>query len=68
MSGFVCVQFDQGTHFIAQSTLVVISKTKGLSEILRDIRTPTYQICRIYNKKKKKKKKNPNNHIPQMNV
>ena len=22
------------------------SKSKGMSEILRDIRTPTYQICR----------------------
>ena len=29
-----------------QSTLV-ISNSKGLSEILRDIRTSTYQICRI---------------------
>ena len=29
-----------------QSTLV-ISKSKGLSEILRDIRISTYQICRI---------------------
>ena len=28
-----------------QSTLV-ISKSKGLSEILRDIRTSTYHICR----------------------
>ena len=28
-----------------QSTLV-ISKSKGLSEILRDIRTSTYQMCR----------------------
>ena len=33
-----------------QSTLV-ISKYKGLSEILRDIRTSTYQICRIEGKK-----------------
>ena len=32
-----------------QSTLV-ISKSKGLSEILRDIRTSTYQICRIEEK------------------
>ena len=29
-----------------QSTLV-LSKSKGLSEILRDIRPSTYQICRI---------------------
>ena len=32
-----------------QSTLV-ISKSKGLSEILRDIRTSTYQICKIEEK------------------
>ena len=32
-----------------QSTLV-ISKSKGLSEILRDIRTSTYQISRIEEK------------------
>ena len=32
-----------------QST-VVISKSKGLSEILRDIQTSTYQICRIEEK------------------
>ena len=31
---------------LIQSTLV-ISNSKGLSEILRDIRTSTYQICRI---------------------
>ena len=29
-----------------QSTLV-ISKSKGLTEIHRDVRTSTYQICRI---------------------
>ena len=33
-----------------QSTLV-FSKSKGLSEILRDIRASTYQICRIDKKK-----------------
>ena len=33
-------------YFKVQSTLV-ISNSKGLSEILRDIRTSTYQICRI---------------------
>ena len=32
-----------------QSTLV-ISQSKGLSEILRDICTSTYQICRIEEK------------------
>ena len=35
--------------FQLQSTLV-ISKSKGLSEILPDIRTSTYQICRIEEK------------------
>ena len=34
---------------VIQSTLV-ISNSKGLSEILRDIRTSTYQICRIEEK------------------
>ena len=29
---------------------LVISNSKGLSEILRDIRTSTYQICRIKEK------------------
>ena len=32
--------------FKVQSTLV-ISKSKGPSETLRDIRTSTYQMCRI---------------------
>ena len=36
-------------HFEIQSTLV-ISNSKGLSEILRDIRTSTYQICRTEEK------------------
>ena len=36
-----------------QSTLV-ISNSKGLSKILRDIRTSTYQNCRIEKKKSKK--------------
>ena len=36
-------------NFKIQSTLV-ISNSKGLSEILRDIRTSTYQICRIEEK------------------
>ena len=35
--------------FRIQSTLV-ISNSRGLSEILRDIRTSTYQICRIEEK------------------
>ena len=35
--------------FYVQSTLV-ISNSKGLSEILRDIRTSTYQLFRIEEK------------------
>ena len=34
---------------MVQSTLI-ISNSKGLSEILRDIRTSTYQICRLQEK------------------
>ena len=40
---------SNGTKLV-QST-PVISKSKGLSEILRDIRTSTHQICRIEEKK-----------------
>ena len=36
-------------HIHVQSTLV-ISNSKGLCEILRDIHTSTYQICRIEEK------------------
>ena len=36
-------------HLHIQSTLV-ISNSKGLSEILRDIRSSTYQVCRIEEK------------------
>ena len=38
-----------GLHYNIQSTLV-ISNPKELSEILRDIRTLTYQTCRIEEK------------------
>ena len=34
-------------------SILVISKSKGLSEILRDIHTSTYQTCRIEEKTKK---------------
>ena len=40
------VGFIIWTHFNVQSTLV-ISKSKGPAETLRDIRTSTYQMCRI---------------------
>ena len=41
---------------------VVISKSKGHSEILRDIRTSIYEICRNEGKNRS------NNHISQMNI
>ena len=44
---------------VIQSTLV-ISKSKGIAEILRDIRTLTYQICRNEENNKS------NNQISQM--
>ena len=43
------VNDNNDIHVYIQSTLV-ISNSKGLSEILRDIRTSTYQICRIEEK------------------
>ena len=39
----------ENTPIQIQSTLV-ISKSKGLSEIFRDIRSSTYQVCRIVEK------------------
>ena len=48
-----------GFFYIIQSTLV-ISKSKGLSEILRDISTSIYPICRTEEKNKL------NNPISQM--
>ena len=35
---------------IALQSTIVISNSKGLIKILRDIRTSTYQICRIKEK------------------
>ena len=43
-------------NIVVQSTLL-ISKSKGLLEILRDIHTSTYQICGIEDKINRKKKK-----------
>ena len=42
-------QSEHLQNFIVQSTLV-ISKSKGPSKTLRDIRTSTYQICSIEEK------------------
>ena len=44
-----CIMVSSFIQTHIQSTLV-ISNSKGLSEILRDIRTSTYQICRIEEK------------------
>ena len=48
MSAQACARpiFCRMVYFNTQSTLVV-SKSKGLSEVLRDIRTSIFQICRI---------------------
>ena len=48
--------------YLFMLSTLVISKSKGLSEILLDIRTSTYQICRI------EEKNRANNHISQMNM
>ena len=44
---FVCLNVSSIMDI--QPTLV-ISNSKGLSEILRDIRSSTYQVCRIEEK------------------
>ena len=50
---WISLEIDNNTRFNdqfeVQSTLV-ISNSKGLSEILRDIRSSTYQVCRIEEK------------------
>ena len=48
MSSFKLLQYlfmQFGSIYI--QSILVISKSKGPSERLRDIRTSTYQICRI---------------------
>ena len=42
-----CDRFVLVCLFIYMQSTLVISKSKGLSETLGDIRTSTYQICRI---------------------
>ena len=37
-------------YFMHTQSTLVISNSKGLSEIPRDIRTSTYQICRVQEK------------------
>ena len=46
---FMWLKLSLQRQIIIQSTLV-ISNSKGLSEILRDIRSSTYQVCRIEEK------------------
>ena len=40
----------KGCKYITLQSTLIISNSKGLSELLRDIRTSTYQICRIEEK------------------
>ena len=42
--GFIATLHKQNEVLYSR---LVISRSKGLSEILRDIRTSTYQICRM---------------------
>ena len=69
LSGFGCSSFwcywlvalrleSYSTSYI--QSIIVISNSKGLSEILRDIRTSTYQICRIEEKINRTTKFNKN--------
>ena len=48
------IHFKTEPFYIQRSNLIqstlVISNSKGLSEILRDIRSSTYQVCRIEEK------------------
>ena len=46
----------------------VISKSMGLPEILRDIPTSTYQICKIKKKKKQNKKQKQKNNKSNDNI
>ena len=48
-AAFLTGRYPIRSGMIVQST-VVISKSKGPSEILRDIRRSTYQICKIMEK------------------
>ena len=42
--------FASSVFMILQSTLIISDSKEGLFEILRDIRTSTYQVCRIEDK------------------
>ena len=49
-SGIKCAWVIHESKAVQIQSTLVISNSKGLSEILRDIRTSTYQICRIEEK------------------
>ena len=48
MESFLCIIYMQ-KYICIQSTLVILN-SKGLSEILQDIRSSTYQVFRIEEK------------------
>ena len=50
VGNYSCNSLDQTQVPIHIQSTLVISNSKGLSQILRDIRTSTYQICRIEEK------------------
>ena len=47
----MCVYVILMSNFFKLQSTFVISKSKGIAEIFRDIRTLTYQICRTEGKK-----------------
>ena len=47
---YTCVNFVHLNEANNIQSTLVISNSKGLSEILRDVHTSTYQICRIEEK------------------
>ena len=50
MGAHTCMYSEYIPFFLKIKSTPVISNSKGLSEKLRDIRTSTYQICRIEEK------------------
>ena len=49
-SSVIVMCTDIGCALLVVQSTLVIPNSKGLSEILRDIRTSTYRICRIEEK------------------
>ena len=50
LTAYICLLLGPHLCFIKIQSTLVISNSKGLSEILRDIRSSTYQVCRIEEK------------------